>query len=145
MPYNIARHLIDKQIYLDSFTKEKYMDPAARELMNKITIRPLPDRSVGDGTILTVRKKSGEERVFKGQAVAPMSHDELIQKYNRISDFMQVSKEQRERARAQWMNLRAAKDIGEAIETIAKFGRPRPLSDRARPELLSLFRSDWSA
>ena len=24
MPYNIARHLIDRQIYLDSFAKEKY-------------------------------------------------------------------------------------------------------------------------
>jgi 2-methylcitrate dehydratase len=130
MPYNIARHLIDKQIYLDSFTKEKYLDPAARDLMNKITIRPLPDRSVGDGTILTVRKKSGEERVFKGQAVAPMSHDDLIQKYNRISDFMQISREQRERARTQWMSLRTCRDIGEPIAIIAKFGQPKPLSDR---------------
>jgi len=131
MPYNIARHLIDKQIYLDSFTKEKYMDPAARELMNKITIRPLLDRSIGGGTVLTVRKKSGEQRVFKGAAVQPMSHDELIEKHDRIADFMQVSKEQRERARKQWMNLRACKDIGEAIETIAKFGQPKPLSDRS--------------
>jgi 2-methylcitrate dehydratase len=131
MPYNIARHLLDKQIYLDSFTKEKYMDPAARELMNKITIRPMPDRSVGDGTVLTVRKKSGEQRVFMGKAVEPMSRDELIQKYNRLADFMQVSKEQRERAREQWMNLRAVKDIGEAIETIAKFGQPRSLSDKS--------------
>src|ERR1700674_2276799 len=131
MPYNIARHILDKQIYLDSFTQEKYMDPAARELMNKITIRPLRDRSVGDGTVLTVRKKSGEQRVFMGKAVEPMSHDELIQKYNRLADFMQVSKEQRERAREQWMNLRAVKDIGEAIGTIAKFGQPRPLSDKS--------------
>src|ERR1700730_14936159 len=130
MPYNIARHLIDKKIYLDSFTKEKYMDPVARELMNKITIRPLLDRSIGGGTVLTVRKKSGEERVFKGAAVQPMSHDELLQKYNRLSDFMQVSKEQRDRAREQWMNLRAVKDIGEAIATIAKFGQSRPLSDK---------------
>jgi 2-methylcitrate dehydratase len=131
MPYNIARHIIDKQIYLDSFTKEKYMDPVARELMNKITIRPLTDRGIGGGTVLTVRKKSGEERVFKGGAVPPMSHDELIRKHNRISDFMQVSKEQRERAREQWMNLRASKDIAEAMQTIAKFGQPRPLSDRS--------------
>src|SRR5579863_1390640 len=130
MPYNIARHILDKQIYLDSFTKGKYMDPAARELMSKITIRPLRDRSVGDGTVVTVRKKSGEQRVFMGAAVPPMSHDELIQKYNRLSDFMQVSKEQRERARQQWMNLRACKDIGEAMQTIAKFGQPKPLSDR---------------
>jgi 2-methylcitrate dehydratase len=131
LPYNIARHIIDKQIYLDSFTKEKYMDPVVRELMNKISIRPLSDRSIGDGTVLTVRKKSGEERVFKGHAVAPMSHDDLIEKYNRISDFMQVSRQQRERARSQWMNLGTCKDIGEAIETIAKFGQPKPLSDRS--------------
>jgi 2-methylcitrate dehydratase len=130
MPYNIARHILDKQIYLDSFTKEKYMDPKARELMSKITIRPLLDRGVGGGTVVTVRKKSGEQRTFMGKAVAPMSHEDLIQKYNRISDFMQVSKEQRERAREQWMNLRACKDIADAIQTIAKFGQPRPLSDR---------------
>ena len=130
LPYNIARHLLDKQIYLDSFTREKYMDPAARELMNGIRIRPLPDRSIGDGTVLTVRKKSGEERVFMGKPVPPMSHEELVQKYNRLSDFMQISREQRERARAQWMNLRSVKDIAEAMETIAHFGRPKPLSDR---------------
>jgi hypothetical protein len=59
-----------------------------------------------------------------------MSHDDLIQKHNRISDFMQINKEQRERAREQWMNLRACKDIGDAMRTIAKFGQPKPLSDR---------------
>jgi len=131
MPYNIARHLIDKQIYLDSFTKEKYMDPVARDLMSRIRIRPLLDRSVGGGTVLTVRKKSGEERVFMGKVVAPMSHEELIEKFNRLADFMQVTKEQRERARAQWMNLRASKDISDAIQAIAKFGRPKPLSDKS--------------
>lgn len=130
MPYNIARHLIDKQIYLDSFTKEKYMDPAARELMNKITIRPLLERGLGGGTVVTVRKTSGEQRTFMGKALRPMSHDELLQKHDRIADFMQISREQRERAREQWMNLRACKDIGEAMQTIAKFGQPKPLTDR---------------
>ena len=131
MPYNIARHILDKQIYLDSFSKEKYMDPAVRELMNRITIRPLLDRSIGQGTVVTVDKKSGEQRVFLGKAIAPMSHADLIEKYNRLADFMQVSKEQRERARAQWMNLRASKDIAEPIQTIAKFGQAKPLSDRS--------------
>ena len=131
MPYNIARHILDKHIYLDSFTKEKYMDPAVRELMNRITIRPLLDRSIGQGTVVTVDKKSGEQRVFLGKAIAPMSHADLIEKYNRLADFMQVSKEQRERARAQWMNLRASKDIAEPIQTIAKFGQAKPLSDRS--------------
>ena len=80
--------------------------------------------------MVTVRKKSGEQRVFMGAAVPPMSRDELIQKHDRLADFMQVSTEQRERARKQWMNLRACKDIGEAMQTIAKFGQPKPLSDR---------------
>jgi hypothetical protein len=59
-----------------------------------------------------------------------MSHDDLMQKHNRISDFMQVSRDQRERALAQWTNLRASKDIADAMQTIAKFGQPKPLSDR---------------
>jgi hypothetical protein len=49
--------------------------------------------------------------------------------YNRISDFMQVSKEQSDHAREQWMDLRACEDIGEAMQTIAKFSQPKPLSD----------------
>ena len=130
MPYNIARHILDKQIYLDSFTREKYMDPAARDLMNKITIRPLLDRRLGGGTVVTVRKKSGEQKVFMGQAVRPMSREELVQKHDRLADFMQVAKPQRDRVRAQWMNLQAVKDIAEPIQAIAKFGQPKPLSDR---------------
>ena len=31
MPYNVARGLIEGDVYIDSFTKEKYMDPKARE------------------------------------------------------------------------------------------------------------------
>jgi hypothetical protein len=62
--------------------------------------------------------------------VPPMSHDDLIQKHNRIADFMQIDGQQRERTRAQWMNLKDVKDIGDAMQSIAKFGQPKPLSDR---------------
>jgi 2-methylcitrate dehydratase PrpD len=130
MPYNIARHLLDGSIYLDSFVKEKYMDPKARDLMSKITARPLLDRTVGGGTVLTVRKKNGEQKTFMGGPVRPMSHDDLIQKHDRIADFMQIEKQQRDRTRAQWMDLHGIKDIGEAMQAVAKFGQPRPLSDR---------------
>jgi hypothetical protein len=34
---------------------------------------------------------------------------------------------QRDRARAIWSNLREVKDIGEALQTMAKFGNPQPL------------------
>jgi 2-methylcitrate dehydratase len=130
LPYIVSRMIIDKEIYLDSFTKEKYMDPAVRELMNKVTIHPHNDPAFGNGTRITVRKKSGEERVFTGKPATPMSHDELVAKYNRICGLKQIGKDQADRAREQWMNLKDCKDIADAIQVIAKFGQPMPLSDR---------------
>jgi len=128
MPYNVARGIIDGEVYLDSFTREKYMDPVARDLMNKTTIHANVSPEF-PGTTITVRKKSGQERVFKAQPATLMSHEDLIQKYNRLAGFMQVEKGQRDRALQQWMNLRSCKDIADVMQTIAKFGRPRPLSD----------------
>jgi 2-methylcitrate dehydratase len=129
MPYNIARHLLDGYIYLDSFTKEKYMDPVARELMNKITCRPgVPDKP---GYYLTVRKKSGEQKVFNSGPGSPKTRADLIAKYDRLVEFTGVNKDQAARARDQWLNLRAVKDIGEAIQTVAKFGNPKALTDRS--------------
>jgi 2-methylcitrate dehydratase len=128
-PYNVARMLLDGSIYLDSFTKEKYMDPKARELMARITFSPNKHSEYG-GDIFTVRKKSGEERTFYGGTVKPMTHEELKAKYYRIAEFSRVDKAQADRAIEQWTNLKAVKDIGDAIQTVAKFGQPRPLSDR---------------
>jgi hypothetical protein len=85
--------------------------------------------SPGFTSIVTVRKKSGEERVFKSQLNPPLTHDELVQKSNRIADFMRVEKGQRDRALQQWMNLKTCKDIAEPMQTLAKFGEPKPLSD----------------
>jgi 2-methylcitrate dehydratase len=39
-PYNVARMLLDGHIWLDSFTKDKYMDPKARDLMARLTFSP---------------------------------------------------------------------------------------------------------
>jgi 2-methylcitrate dehydratase PrpD len=121
--------LLDGNIYLDSFTREKYMDPKVRELMARITFSPNKHPEYG-GDIFTVRKKSGEERTFYGGTVKPMTHEELRAKYYRIAEFSHVDKAQADRAIEQWMNLKSVKDIGEAIQTVAKFGQPRPLSDR---------------
>jgi hypothetical protein len=67
--------------------------------MNKTTIHANVSPEF-EGTTITVRKKSGERRVFKAQPVTLMSHDDLIQKHNRLADFMQVEKGQRDRARS---------------------------------------------
>ncbi len=55
-----------------------------------------------------------------------MSHDEFVAKYNRICGLKQISKDQADRAREQWMNLQDCKDIADAMQTLAKFGQPRP-------------------
>ncbi len=127
-PNNIARGLIDGEVFLDSFTREKYMDPVARGIMDKITIRANINGAFG-GTKLTVTKKSGESRVFQAGPAKPMSHDELIAKYNRLADFMEVDKSQRDQVLKTWMDLKNTKDITEPIKLITKFGKPRPLTD----------------
>jgi 2-methylcitrate dehydratase len=133
--YIIPRTIIDKHIYVDSFKKEKYTDPAVRELMAKVTMHPNTDPAFGNEEVLTVQKKSGEVRTFKGKGTTAMGHDELIQRYSRMAEFKQINKEQADRAREQWMNLQACKDIAEAVQTIAKFGQPKPLSDMTPAEI----------
>ena len=129
LPYNIARNILDGYIYMDSFSKEKYMDPKVRDLMNRITCRPNVDED-GSPQVLTVKKKNGETKVFRGGNPPPMQHDEFIAKYNKAVEYGQVDKDQAARVLKYWMNLKDCKDIGEGISMIAKFGKPRPLSDK---------------
>jgi 2-methylcitrate dehydratase len=134
MPYNIARGIVDGHIYLDSFGKAKRDDPRVRELMDKITIWPNMDPTAQ--VSLTVTKKSGEVRKFVGERAKPMSHDDVIAKWNKACDLKEVNKEQRDRARELWTNLAKCKDINEPIQTLAKYGNPQSLSDR-RPTSVS--------
>jgi 2-methylcitrate dehydratase len=130
LPYNICRNLLDGYIYFDSFTKEKYMDPKVRELMNRMTVRPNADDDNAP-QVLTVKKKSGEVKEFVGGQVPPMSHDDLVAKYNKAVEYGGIDKDQAARAMKMWMNLQDCKDTGDAMKVVAKFGNPRPLSDRS--------------
>jgi len=137
MPYMLARALLDGQIYLDSFAKEKFMDPAARQLMAKMTFWPQPDWTGNAPARITIRKKSGEEKSFDsfngvrnagaGEVNTPMTDDEITQKFERVCAYNHVSNEQRDRARATWGNLRSVSDIGDAIRTLTTFGQPAAL------------------
>ena len=134
LPYEIARALIDGEIWIDSFTPAKLMEPAVRALMEKITVSVNPEYSYHGQMRMTVRTKSGAELIKEigkdntGISLgSPITHDEIIAKFNRVFDFMHVADEQRERALAQWSNLRAIDDIAEPMKNLAKFGRPLPL------------------
>ena len=133
----VARALLDGDIYLDSFTREKYMDPAARALMAKMTIRPVAGWSGLGPARIIIRKNTGEERAWdtlggvrnpeRGVHGTRMTDEEIAAKFNRACEYMQVAEAQRDRARAIWGDLSAVGDIGEAIQALATFGRPEPL------------------
>jgi hypothetical protein len=57
----------------------------------------------------------------------PMTHQDIIAKFNRVCAFRSVSDQQRDRAREQWLNLREVPDIAEPMQTLANFGKPLPL------------------
>jgi 2-methylcitrate dehydratase len=129
MPYVVARALMDGEIYLDSYTTQKFMDSAVRQLMEKITSGPNYDYTYQGEVRLTVLTKSGRKLVKETlvHMATPMTHQDIIAKFNRVCTFRSVSDQQRDRAREQWLNLREVPDIAEPMQTLANFGKPLPL------------------
>lgn len=134
LPYEIARALIDGEIWIDSFAPEKLMEPAVRSLMEKITCSVNPEYAYHGQVRMTVRTTDGRElirEIGKGNTGislgSPITRDEIIAKFTRVFAFMHVEEKQRERAFEQWSNLRAVRDIAEPMSNLATFGRARPL------------------
>jgi 2-methylcitrate dehydratase len=136
LPYVLARALLDGEIYLDSYTEEKFMDPAARRLM-AVTTAHANNASVYrnealslDGAIhISIRNKAGDV-LTKETTVAykrPMTHADLVAKFDKVCAFRHVPDAQRDLVKKQWLNLREIKDIAEPMRTLAKFGQPQPL------------------
>ena len=129
MPYVIARALLDGDIYLDSFTKEKFMDPAARQLMDKITAGPNYDYTYQGEARITVVTKTGKQLVKETMVhmATPMTRDDIVAKFNRVCAFRSVPNEQRDRVRELWLGLRNATDIAQPMQALTTFGQPLPL------------------
>jgi 2-methylcitrate dehydratase PrpD len=128
--------MLDGDLWLDSYTEAKLKDPAVRALMNKMTFGQVEGWRGAGPMRITIRKKNGEQRFFDtfGGKRNPQLADypylpdeEVSEKFNRVCAFMKVDPAQRDRARNMWWNLRQVKDIGQAIQTLAKFGQPKPL------------------
>ncbi len=130
MPYVIAVALIDGDVYLDSFTPKRIQDPAVRRLMEKITVaaglQPHLSRSCPPHRS-AIRWGANWSRRLRSTWNTPMTHQEIVAKFNRVCAFMSVSDEQRDSARATWSNLLPVRDIAEPIRALAHFGRPLPL------------------
>jgi 2-methylcitrate dehydratase len=137
MPYIFARAFLDGDVYADSFTEAKFMDPAARALMNKMIVTEVREWTGLGPARITIRKTNGDTRTWDTYDGARnlgfneyphMTDAQVTEKFDRACAYAKVADQQRERARETWGNLRALKDIGQAIETLATFGQPRPLS-----------------
>ena len=109
--------------------------------MAKISVSPVDGWSGNAPARITIHKKTGEERSWDthgGRRVSAMgehlnkvgyrlSREEIAAKFNRACAYVQVADAQRDQARAVWGNLRAVNDIGDAMRTLARFGKPLPL------------------
>ena len=123
MPFTVAVALIDGEAWHTSFSPGRFLhDPAVRELMQKITVVENPKFGLRQSR-MTVRKKSGGELVKEAIEAKPMSREEIHAKFDRVCAGV-VSNEVRDRARAAWSNLRAARDIAGPISALAEF-RPQ--------------------
>jgi 2-methylcitrate dehydratase len=120
MPFTVAVALVDGGIWYTSFSPKRFLDDAAvHQLMQKITIVENPAFATRQSR-MTVRKKSGAELVKEAVEAKPMSREEIHAKFDRVCAGV-VTNDVRDRARAAWSNLRAARDIAIPIATLAGF------------------------
>jgi 2-methylcitrate dehydratase len=129
MPYVIAIALVDGEVYLDSFTPTSFGRPKVKRLAEKITVSPNFEYRYQGQSRLTIRTRSGRELVKETDVHmnTPMTHEEILVKFNRVCATRFVRDDQRDRLRATWSDLRKVKDIADPIRDLAHFGRPQPL------------------
>lgn len=69
-----------------------------------------------------MRKTAGGELVKEAvEEAGPMSRDEIHTKFDQVCADKRISKEDRDRVRMAWSNLRAARDLSEPIAMLAAF------------------------
>jgi 2-methylcitrate dehydratase len=129
MPCVIALALLDGDVYINSFEPSRYNDPAVRALMDKITVSADPKLTYQGEARLTVKTRNGGQLVKETHArlLTPMTPTEVKKKFDRICAWMTVDNGQRDRAYAQWSNLRTVKDMAAPMRELARFGRPKAL------------------
>lgn len=131
--YCYSRLLLDGELSLASYEKEKLTDPKVRALMAKITQRE------ESGNRITVRTKSGQEQVFIAGTWTPenlswqlqsTTLEEMHKKFDANCAYRGVTDAQRDRIRETWSDFRKVDDISVAIqETLANIGKVTPVED----------------
>jgi 2-methylcitrate dehydratase len=122
MAFDMASALIDGEVWLTSFTPQRIIDPALRQLMQKITVVENAEFPSRDRSRITVRKTTGEEMVEEAGHETPMSRAEIDAKFDRVLAGV-VPGGVRDRMRTTWSNLRSVRDIAEPMSALAHVRR----------------------
>jgi 2-methylcitrate dehydratase len=130
LPYMFAAALMDGEVYLNSYTPQRYLhDAALKQVMGKITVQANPDLVGTQGkSRIIVRKKSGESLTRVVENEVPMTYDEVLKKFDRVCAYMSIPNDLRDKTRATWSNLRAVKDIAEPMRALGHLGPALPLT-----------------
>jgi 2-methylcitrate dehydratase len=135
LPYMLAVALTDGQITLDSYLPERFGDPQLRPLMQRIAVHSSEEfdriHAEVDGVArahpirAVFRTRSGEElveevRYHKGHYRDPMTRADVEAKFD-LAVAGIVGKAQREQIRQVWWDVAGARDIGDAMATLASF------------------------
>jgi 2-methylcitrate dehydratase len=136
LPYMLAVALIDGSLTLDSYSPERFLDPALRPIMNRIKVRaddelsevrrsqihgvtrPAPARIVIK--TFSGREMKNEVAFYKGHYLNPMTRKDIDLKLSVISQGL-LPQEQTEAIRTAWWTVPESNDIREAMSTLSSF------------------------
>jgi 2-methylcitrate dehydratase len=136
LPYLLAAALVDGDITLRSFTRDRIEDPALRPVMNKIAVRENPEYTAGyrpagmeiagsPKARIVVRRDDGavldEEVTFpRGHSRNPMTQADITAKFRAASAGV-LADDVAEAILRSWWDVGIAPDVAALMRTVADF------------------------
>jgi 2-methylcitrate dehydratase len=134
LPYMVAVALTDGVVTLDSYRPDRFLDPALRPLMRRITVRPNAEFDKVRGEFHGVtrahpvrarfrladgREKTYDLRYHKGHYRDPMTVDDIDAKFDQACDGV-IETATRDAIRAEWWDLALARDVADLMGRLGR-------------------------
>jgi len=139
LPYMLGVALVDGSLTLDSYRRERYLDPALRPVMAKIRVRandryseirktghfgvslPAPAR-------ITIVRTDGAEfteevMYYRGHMRNPMTRADIDSKWDTICRGL-ISDRQRDEIRNAWWDIDSVADVSDLVQLLSKLDVP---------------------
>ena len=124
LPYMVAAALMDGEVYLSSYTPQRYLhDAKLKAVMNKITCQANPDLVGTQGRSRTnVRRKDVQTFTKTIQGEIPVTYQEVLAKFDRVCAYMSIPNDVRDKTKATWSNFMAVRDVAEPMRALGNLG-----------------------